>query len=471
MPTAADGARVIQTVHRIGRLLPRGLPLPAGQWRVRHRLLLSGLAAHTPVLAVVGLFGPEPLTHVVGESALPLLFALAAIQLRSTAAKAVAVSLGWLTATYVLIHLTGGTTEAHFHFFISLPAVAFYQAWAPLLLALGTVVAHHLGMSVVDPASLFSTPAALANPIGWTFVHAAFVVTACLVQVVYWRLNEDAQILAARARASRDEADLTRDRERAALVDALTGRAATLTDDARDVDTSVQGMARAAVELDQRLRDVVDEGTRVRDAVTTAHDQVAATDDRLGEVDAASRAVAEMTDVIAAIASTTNMLALNATIEAARAGEAGRGFAVVAAEVRDLADQTRDAAARIGQHVEGMQATTATTSAAIAEVAASMGRIAASIGDLTGAVDAQVATGRALRGRAEHAAGRTRAIRGQAEGLVDLADVDDAAQVPDDAGDVGARGHDAPHDGAAPMGPDDRSAPHGAPREPAPQPV
>jgi len=41
------------------------------------------------------------------------------------------------------------------------------------------------------------------------------------------------------------------------------------------------------------------------------------------------------------------MLALNATIEAARAGTHGRGFAVVAAEVKTLANQASEAAARI----------------------------------------------------------------------------------------------------------------------------
>ncbi len=47
--------------------------------------------------------------------------------------------------------------------------------------------------------------------------------------------------------------------------------------------------------------------------------------------------------IIRDIAGKTNMLALNAAIEAARAGDAGKGFAVVANEIRNLAEQTREA--------------------------------------------------------------------------------------------------------------------------------
>lgn len=75
--------------------------------------------------------------------------------------------------------------------------------------------------------------------------------------------------------------------------------------------------------------------------------------------------IGTIVDSIVMIADQTNLLALNAAIEAARAGEAGRGFAVVAEEVRQLASESNEAAAKISSLIKNIKGTVSDTVAAV----------------------------------------------------------------------------------------------------------
>ncbi|HZQ78981.1 MAG TPA: methyl-accepting chemotaxis protein [Acidimicrobiia bacterium] len=117
--------------------------------------------------------------------------------------------------------------------------------------------------------------------------------------------------------------------------------------------TAEQTAARAAevATLAQSSVQAGDNGLTTVRAVVDGMTEIRATLDRLattiGDLSEQAGQINEIIATVADLADQSNLLALNASIEAARAGEQGRGFAVVAAEVRSLADQSKEATAAV----------------------------------------------------------------------------------------------------------------------------
>ncbi|MEY2420595.1 MAG: hypothetical protein QOI95_662 [Acidimicrobiaceae bacterium] len=185
--------------------LPRGGTLPEDEWQYRHRgvtVLLWVHAVAIPVYAAVRGFSAA---HIAVESAIVPMSALAASQrVLSRRMRTLAASFGLLSSSAVLVHLSGGLIEMHFHFFVMVAVVSLYQDWLPFLAAIAYVLVHHGVLGALDPESVFNHPSAIDHPWRWAAVHALFISGISAACLVNWRLNErhlhDAQIAGERLR-------------------------------------------------------------------------------------------------------------------------------------------------------------------------------------------------------------------------------------------------------------------------------
>jgi PAS domain S-box-containing protein len=176
---------------RLWHALPEGSALPEDIWQRRHRGFLILLWLHALALAGYALIqGWGPLFSL-GAAAAPAAAAVLGAMLRlGRKIQASIVSLGFLTASAMLVYISGGYIEMHFHYFVMVTLLALYQDWTPFLLAVGYVVFQHGIGGVLYPHHVYNHPDAWAHPWKWALVHAGFLATACIGSLVAWRVNE-----------------------------------------------------------------------------------------------------------------------------------------------------------------------------------------------------------------------------------------------------------------------------------------
>jgi signal transduction histidine kinase len=188
--------------------LPRGNTLDDETFQRRHLLLCWVLALHVPALFAFGLWQGYQVSHMVLEVTPPTAALVFARLARNRRLAGFFVTFGLIFCSYLLVHLSEGSIEAHFHFFILIGLIVLYQDWVPLLWnTLFTVVSHGVG-GVVDPSGVYNHYAAQNKPWLWAGIHGVSVLAACIGVTIFWKNTEIEQHRSARLASDLAESEL-----------------------------------------------------------------------------------------------------------------------------------------------------------------------------------------------------------------------------------------------------------------------
>jgi len=137
--------------------------------------------------------GAEHHTHphvlaalLLGGTIISLPVALAFLQPGGTLTRH-AIAAGQVMMSALLIHLSGGRIETHFHIFGSLAFLAFYRDWRVLVTATAVVTADHIVRGLVWPESVYGTEVGATwrwvEHAGWVVFEDIFLIYACVMGV------------------------------------------------------------------------------------------------------------------------------------------------------------------------------------------------------------------------------------------------------------------------------------------------
>ena len=171
--------------------LPKGDALDEPAWAVRHRGILYVLWLHVLGVPLYGAYMGAELGLYLGSGALLGAIAIAA-QLPAIGRRiqAAIATYGLVMASALLVHLSGGRIELHFHFFVMMSVIVLYQDWLPFLVGLLFIVIDHGIIGTLLPSMVYVHAEGQTHPWTWALIHGSFILAQCAALLYFWRVNE-----------------------------------------------------------------------------------------------------------------------------------------------------------------------------------------------------------------------------------------------------------------------------------------
>jgi methyl-accepting chemotaxis protein len=272
------------------------------------------------------------------------------------------IAAGQLMMSALLIHLTGGRIETHFHIFASLGILAIYQDWPILMTGAVVTAVDHFVRGIFWPESIFgvitSSEFRIFEHAGWVVLEVAFLTKGCLQNVSRLRSMAETQAeVEVRGEEMDDLMDELEEEKQRAQAKEREARELTDTVEAQNehlkqrVDTMLSKMDRFADgDLTVRL------GTDVDGAIGELYDgfnrSVANVRAMLQEVSHVVEAAASTTSEVNA---STEQLATGAEEQSAQASEVAAAMEEMTRTIADnasTATETAKVAEANGQRAE-----------------------------------------------------------------------------------------------------------------------
>ena len=269
----------------------------------------------------------------------------------------------------LIIHLSKGMIEAHFHIFVALAVMIVFANPLVILAAAGTIAIHHVGFFFLFPASVFNYQASFAILI----IHAAFVVLQTLpcmwisqkfksyiveqgvvinqITEIYKTMNLSIeQLMTNNSQLSQSSSSQTTAVGHTAQTVHEISQMASQTSDNANISKTISDKTKTSASQGTQTVNLVSVAiASIKKTNDSVFEQIARSNKQLYEIVDTIKQIENKTNIINDIVFQTKLLSFNASVEAARAGEHGKGFSVVAEEIGKLAMNSGSASKEINE--------------------------------------------------------------------------------------------------------------------------